>query len=135
VINISKEDVDHLNATEYINSHSNIYFANEKHAKDVQRIAKFYERFRQPAFGKFEVTKIDRGECIVMGHSDPKFVPALGFCRVKRRVEKSPIPGVRDPAMVRIVKDFSDAMQKRGEPMEFGPFLGKHPLARQTRRF
>jgi hypothetical protein len=136
VISISKEDVDHLNALEYINTQNNIYFADEKHADYVRRIAKLHEHHRQPAFGKFEVTKTERtAELITMGASDPKFVPALGFCKVKRRVDKMPIPGVRDPAMVRIVKDFSDTMEKRGEPMEFGPFLAKHPLARQTRRF
>jgi Protein of unknown function (DUF4238) len=57
VISIPKEDVDHLNALEYINSHNNIYFADEKHADYVRRIAKLHERVRQPAVGKFEVTK------------------------------------------------------------------------------
>lgn len=139
-INISNEDVDHLNTLQYINSHKNVYFAAEKHAEYVRRLAKSFEPLRRPAFGKFEVAKPERHggrreERITVGASDPKFIPCLAFSNVKRRVNKTPTPGVRDPAIVRIVKDFSDEMNRRGEPMEFDPFLSRHPLARAIRPF
>ena len=71
----------------------------------------------------------------MIGTSDPTFVPHLAFSKVKRRVDKTPTPGVRDPVIVQIVKDFSDEMDRRGEPMEFGPFLVQHPLSRSVRPF
>ena len=138
VIDISKDDVDHLNSLQYINSHKNVYFAAEKHAADVQQLASSRERVRQASFGKFEPGKPQRLgdrwiQKITMGASDPKFVPPLAFSKIKRRVDKTATPGVRDPAIVKIVKDFSDEMDRRGEPIEFGPFMAKHPLARQVR--
>lgn len=139
-IDISKDDVDHLNSLQYINSHNNMHFADEGQAEYVERLARSREHQRQAAFGKFEVFKPERQgdrrmQLIVIGASDPTFVPHLAFSKVKRRVDKTPTPGVRDPAIVKIVKDFSDEMDRRGEPMEFGPFLARHPLARSIRPF
>ncbi len=139
-IDISKADVDHLNSLQYINSHNNVYFAGKEQADYIQRLARSREHQRQAAFAKFEVFKPEREgdrwmQLIVIGASDPTFVPHLAFSKAKRRVDKTPTPGVRDPAIVQIVKDFSDEMDRRGEPIEFGPFLARHPLARSIRPF
>ena len=126
-IDISKEDVDHLNALQYINSHNNVYFAGDGQAEYVKRLARSREHQRQAAFGKFEVFKPERHgdrwmQLIVIGTSDPTFVPHLAFSKVKRRVDKTPTPGVRDPVIVQIVKDFSDEMDRRGSRWSLVPF-------------
>ncbi len=72
---------------------------------------------------------------IVSGQLDPKYVPRLGFSKTKRRVDKTPNFGVRDPAVARIVKDVADEIEKRGAPIDFGTFAAAHPLARHVRPF
>jgi hypothetical protein len=138
VIDIAKEDVDHLNALQFLNAHENVYFTHEEQAEYVRQIARTYGRYRHTSFGKFEVNKPMRENGrmvrrIVYGQLDPKYVPHLGFSKTKRRVDKTPNPGVRDPAIVRIVKDFADEIDKRGAPIEFESFVARHPLARHIR--
>jgi hypothetical protein len=138
VIEVTKKDVDHLNALQFINAHENVYFADEKQAEYLRQIARTYGRYRHESFGKFEVNKPRRENGrmvrqIVFGPLDPKYAPVLGFSKTKRRIDKTPRPGVRDPAIVQIVKDFADAIEKRGAPLEFGAFIEKHPLARHIR--
>lgn len=139
-IDIAKEDVDHLNVLQFINAHENVYFMHEQQAEYVRQIARTHGRYRHKSFGKFEVNKPIRENGrmvrrIVSGQLDPKYVPHLGFSKTKRRVDKTPSPGVRDPAVVRIVKDFADEIEKRGAPVDFGAFAATHPLARHVRPF
>jgi hypothetical protein len=64
----------------------------------------------------------------MMAGNRPKFFPQFQFSRLKRRVDKTPTPGLRNPVLTTIVRDFTKAVGK-GEAKEFADFVMNHPLA------
>jgi hypothetical protein len=134
---ITPSDVSQLNALQFIYAYQNIYFSFEKQATEVRNLAKRYNKFRRSQVGGFKViSKEADGENIrdvaLVGTLRARFSPELHFTRFKRRVDKTPTPGSRDPALVTIVQDFAKALQKGGA-REFGTFVMKHPLAWRVR--
>lgn len=96
-------------------------------------MANQYNAFRVRQTGRIHVVAShdegdDQRELWMMAGNRPKFFPKFQFSRLKRRVDKTPTPGLRNPVLTMIVRDFSKAVGK-GEAKEFADFVMNHPLA------
>jgi hypothetical protein len=65
----------------------------------------------------------------MVGVNRPRFHPELPFSKLRRRVDKRPEPGIRNPPLTQIVREFA-AQVDEGGTSDFGVFLDRHPLAR-----
>jgi hypothetical protein len=137
-VEISPAEVHNFNTLEYLYARENIYFSQEADADRIRTISNRYYTFRQSGAGRLVRGKETRlkaqAELVTLEANRPKFFPELTSVKIKRRVNKTQITGVRDENWTTIVRDFAAAVD-RGEANDFPTFVMSHRLASLVRSF